>query len=190
MRRTPSRDAIARCWPSTHPSARSPGRHASRRDGLPEQTPCIRNPLHGTCASGGGGTARRARVTRHPRREHGMGQSSRMRSTLTSQGAVQPQYRAIGGPEQPRRTGGQTAPRPAGERPPQGPHRALRRLPFALLAWRSHRPAHGHPHRLGHRPCEEFQPFAPSLRGHDAHARDVPPTPPSWGPASPSLGQH
>jgi hypothetical protein len=108
-----------------------------------------------------------------------MGQSSRMRSTLTSQGAVQPQYRAIGGPEQPRRTG--TAPRPAGERPPQGPHRALRRLPFALLAWRSHMPAHSHAHGLGHRPCEEFQPFAPSLRGHDAHARDVPPNPAKLG---------
>ncbi len=110
-----------------------------------------------------------------------MGQSSRMRSTLTSQSAVQPQYRAIGGPEQPRRTGGQTAPRPAGERPPQGPHRALRRLPFALLAWRSHMPAHGHAHGLGHRPCEEFQPFAPSLRGHDTHARDVPPSPAKLG---------
>ena len=82
------------CWPSTHPSLRRSDQHASRRDRFPEEAPRIRDPLRGTCAggcaSGGSGTARRARVTRYPRRWCDMGQSSRMRSTLTSQSAVEP----------------------------------------------------------------------------------------------------
>ena len=107
MRRTPERDAIAMCWPSTHPRARRSDQYASRRDRFLEEAPRLRNPLRGicagSCASGGSGTVRRVRVTRYPRSWRDMVQSSRMRGTLTSQSAVEPQERAISGTEQLRR---------------------------------------------------------------------------------------